>query len=158
MLANGFGEHNIQGISVKHVPLIHNVMNTDLVAAVSDRATDQLSVLFAAGEAVDYLRTRRGVPEPVFEGRPAFGLSTICNILAAVKLARLPRVHTVQTFGVPPSGARLRTRPRAAAGHAKPGATCSAPGEGGRSQIGLHAAMGRRAQERCHGHARRRDL
>ncbi len=47
MLANGFGEHNIQGIGDKHIPLIHNVMNTDLVAGISDRATDQLSVLFA---------------------------------------------------------------------------------------------------------------
>ena len=29
MLENGFGEHNIQGIGDKHIPLIHNVMNTD---------------------------------------------------------------------------------------------------------------------------------
>ena len=105
MLANGFGEHNVQGIGDKHIPLIHNVMNTDLVAAVSDRATDQLSVLFAAGEGVDYLRTRRGVPEPVFEALPAFGLSTICNILAAVKTAKYLRmgpgdvVITVATDG-----------------------------------------------------------
>ncbi|HEX4982865.1 MAG TPA: pyridoxal-phosphate dependent enzyme, partial [Ilumatobacteraceae bacterium] len=28
MLENGFGEHNIQGIGDKHIPLIHNVMNT----------------------------------------------------------------------------------------------------------------------------------
>ena len=60
MLANGFGEHNIQGIGDKHIPLIHNVLNTDLVAAVTDRATDQLSVLFATREGVDYLRRRRG--------------------------------------------------------------------------------------------------
>ena len=31
MLENGFGEHNIQGIGDKHIPLIHNVMNTDVV-------------------------------------------------------------------------------------------------------------------------------
>ena len=71
MLANGFGEHNIQGIGDKHIPLIHNVMNTDLVAGVSDRATDQLSVLFAAGEGLEYLRARRRVPEPVLEALPA---------------------------------------------------------------------------------------
>src|SRR5512133_574511 len=34
LLYNGFGDHNIQGIGAKHVPLIHNVMNTDLVSAV----------------------------------------------------------------------------------------------------------------------------
>jgi len=88
MLANGFGAHNIQGIGDKHIPLIHNVMNTDLVAGISDRATDQLSVLFAEPEGVEYLRARRRVPEPVLEALPAFGLSSICNILAAVKVAK----------------------------------------------------------------------
>jgi cysteine synthase len=88
MLANGFGEHNIQGIGDKHIPLIHNVMNTDLVAAISDRATDQLSVLFAARQGVEFLRARRRVPESVLAALPAFGLSSICNILAAVKTAR----------------------------------------------------------------------
>ena len=35
LLNNGYGEHNIQGIGDKHVPLIHNVMNTDLVIGIS---------------------------------------------------------------------------------------------------------------------------
>ena len=38
MLYNGYGEHNIQGIGDKHIPLIHNVMNTDIAAGVSDEA------------------------------------------------------------------------------------------------------------------------
>src|SRR3954468_19296315 len=42
MLENGYGEHNIQGIGDKHIPLIHNVMNTDLVIGVSDAASDSL--------------------------------------------------------------------------------------------------------------------
>ena len=42
MLYNGFGEHNIQGIGDKHIPLIHNVTNTDLVVGVSDQSTDCL--------------------------------------------------------------------------------------------------------------------
>jgi cysteine synthase len=105
MLANGFGEHNIQGIGDKHIPLIHNVMNTDLVAGISDRATDQLSVLFGAREGVEYLRVRRRVGESVLEALPAFGLSSICNILAAVKTAKYLRlgphdvVVTVATDG-----------------------------------------------------------
>jgi cysteine synthase len=105
MLANGFGEHNIQGIGDKHIPLIHNVMNTDLVAAISDRATDQLSVLFAAREGVEFLRARRRVPEPVLTSLPDFGLSSICNILAAVKTAKYLRlgpddvIMTVATDG-----------------------------------------------------------
>jgi cysteine synthase len=92
MLANGFGEHNIQGIGDKHIPLIHNVLNTDLVAGISDRATDQLSVLFAAREGVEFLRTGRQVPEQVLRDLPAFGLSSICNILAAVKTAKYLRL------------------------------------------------------------------
>jgi cysteine synthase A len=105
MLANGFGEHNIQGIGDKHIPLIHNVLNTDLVAGISDRATDQLSVLFAAGQGLEFLRARRRVPEPVLDVLSAFGLSSICNILAAVKTAKYLRlgpddvIMTVATDG-----------------------------------------------------------
>ena len=105
MLANGFGEHNIQGIGDKHIPLIHNVMNTDLVVGITDRATDQLSVLFASGVGQEYLRGRRRVGQAVVEALPAFGLSSICNILAAVKTAKYLRlgaddvVITVATDG-----------------------------------------------------------
>ncbi len=105
MLANGFGAHNIQGIGDKHIPLIHNVMNTDLVAGISDRATDQLSVLFAAEEGLEYLRVRRRVPESVLAWLPSFGLSSVCNILAGVKVAKYLRlgpddvVMTVATDG-----------------------------------------------------------
>jgi cysteine synthase len=105
MLYNGFGEHNIQGIGDKHIPLIHNVMNTDIVTAVSDAATDDLGVLFSAPAGLDYLRARRKVPEPALAALASFGLSSICNILAAVKTARYlglgPRdvVLTVATDG-----------------------------------------------------------
>jgi cysteine synthase len=89
---NGFGEHNIQGIGDKHVPLIHNVMNTDTVVAISDRATDQLNVLFNTPVGRHYLATRRGVPEPVIEALGSFGLSSICNVLAAIRVARHERL------------------------------------------------------------------
>ena len=88
LLRNGFGEHNIQGIGDKHVPLIHHVHNTDVVAAVTDRATDQLSVLFSDPAGLAYLRDRRGVPEATLAALPSFGLSSICNVIAAVKLAK----------------------------------------------------------------------
>ena len=88
MLANGFGEHNIQGIGDKHIPLIHNVMNTDVATAVSDRATDRLNVLFQTPVGRRYLSRRRRVPEPVVEGLASLGLSSLCNILAAIKTAK----------------------------------------------------------------------
>ena len=88
MLANGFGEHNIQGIGDKHIPLIHNVMNTDVATAVSDRATDRLNVLFQTAVGRRYLSRRRRVPERVVEGLASLGLSSLCNILAAIKTAK----------------------------------------------------------------------
>ncbi len=88
MLRNGFGSHNIQGIGDKHIPLIHHVHNTDVVVAITDRATDQLSVLFSDPVGLAYLADRRAVPEETLAALPSFGLSSICNVLAAVKLAK----------------------------------------------------------------------
>jgi cysteine synthase len=89
MLANGFGEHNIQGIGDKHIPLIHNVMNTDVVVAVSDRATDQLEVMFASDDGLGYLADRRLVAHQTLATLRHFGLSSICNMLAGIATAKL---------------------------------------------------------------------
>jgi cysteine synthase len=89
MLENGFGEHNIQGIGDKHIPLIHNVMNTDVVAAVSDRATDELDLLFNSAAGRAHLVDRKGVDPAVVVSLGHFGFSSICNVLAAVKTVRL---------------------------------------------------------------------
>jgi cysteine synthase len=88
MLENGFGEHNIQGIGDKHIPLIHNVMNTDIVAAVSDRSTDQLGVVFNSAEGREYLVNERRVDRHLVDQLSSLGLSSICNIIAAIKTAK----------------------------------------------------------------------
>ena len=88
MLENGFGEHNIQGIGDKHIPLIHNVMNTDVVCAVSDRATDALDVLFNSPEGRGYLVQRCHVPGEAVDVLDHLGLSSICNMVASIKVAR----------------------------------------------------------------------
>jgi cysteine synthase len=88
MLYNGFGTHNIQGIGDKHIPLIHDVMNTDLAIAISDVATDSLDVLFGTPSGRRYLVDRRGIPPAVVDGLQHVGLSGICNILAAIKTAK----------------------------------------------------------------------
>ena len=89
MLENGFGEHNIQGIGDKHIPLIHNVMNTDVIAAVSDRVTDELDVLFNTPAGRDYLVQRKHIPQEIVDTLPHFGFSAICNTIAAIKTAKL---------------------------------------------------------------------
>jgi cysteine synthase len=88
MLRNGFGEHNIQGIGDKHIPFIHNVMATDVVVAVSDRATDRLGVLFNTAVGRSYLGGRQSVPREAMEALPSMGLSSIANVLAAIKTAK----------------------------------------------------------------------
>ena len=87
LLANGFGEHRIQGIGDKHVPLIHNVTNTDVVTAVSDRSTDALDLVWQS-EAGRGMLSARGVPDDVIGELPSFGLSSICNVVAAIKCAK----------------------------------------------------------------------
>jgi cysteine synthase len=88
MLCNGFGEHNIQGIGDKHVPLIHNVMSTDLVAGVSDEATDALNQLFGSNVGRAYLRNRRKVDRELVRQFDHVGLSGLANIVAAIKTAK----------------------------------------------------------------------
>jgi hypothetical protein len=88
LIMNGFGEHNIQGIGDKHVPLIHNVMNTDVAIGVSDHATDTLLTLFNTDAGKQYLVERRGVDPSFLAALQNFGISSICNIVAAVKLAK----------------------------------------------------------------------
>jgi cysteine synthase len=88
LLCNGYGEHNIQGIGDKHVPLIHNVFNTDHVIGVSDRSTDNLNVLFNTEIGKNYLRNRKGVSESLIANLSHLGLSSIANILAAIKLSK----------------------------------------------------------------------
>jgi cysteine synthase A len=88
LLRNGFGEHNIQGIGDKHVPYIHNVMNTDLVVGVSDRSVAALDLLFDSEAGRSYLSDRRQiVPEAVDELK-YLGLSGIANLVAAMKIAK----------------------------------------------------------------------
>ena len=87
MLYNGFGEHNIQGIGDKHIPLIHNVTNTDVVVAVSDRACDELGVVFNTPEGAADLNDL-GVDPSIISQLGHFGLSGICNVLAAIKTAK----------------------------------------------------------------------
>jgi cysteine synthase len=89
MLENGFGEHNIQGIGDKHIPLIHNVTNTDVVVAISDRATDELDVLFNTPAGRAYLVDHKGLDPELVAALEHFGFSAICNVLAAIKTAKL---------------------------------------------------------------------
>ena len=88
LLRNGYGEHNIQGIGDKHVPLIHNVMNTDIIIGVSDRSTGALDLLFNDTVGHAYLIGRRRIDPAVVGDLNLLGLSGIANLVAAIKLAK----------------------------------------------------------------------
>ena len=85
MLYNGYGEHNIQGIGDKHIPLIHNVMNTDIVVGVSDQATDRLNLVFTTQEGKKFLIEEMGIDAEIVMNLCHFGFSSICNMTAAIK-------------------------------------------------------------------------
>ena len=83
----GFGEHRIEGIGDKHVPWIHNVKNTDMVSAVDDEQTMQLLRLFNEDAGKEALLAR-GVDASVVEQLPLLGISSICNLVSAIKTAK----------------------------------------------------------------------
>jgi cysteine synthase len=87
LLLAGFGAHRIEGIGDKHVPWIHNVRATDVVTAIDDEACMRLLRLFnePAGHAE---LARRGVGSAAIANLPLLGISSICNLLAAIKTAR----------------------------------------------------------------------
>ena len=87
LLKFGFGEHRIEGIGDKHVPWIHNVRNTNLIAAVDDEQTLQLMRLFNEDEGRACLR-REGLDEDMIEALATVGISGICNLVASIKAAR----------------------------------------------------------------------
>lgn len=88
MLCNGYGEHNIQGIGDKHIPLIHNVMSTDFVVGVSDLVSDSLNLLFGDNIGCSYLAGRRKIDPDVVAAFADIGISGLANIVASIKLAK----------------------------------------------------------------------
>jgi len=83
----GFGAHRIEGIGDKHVPWIHNVRNTDMVAAIDDEQTMQIMRLFNEPEGLEFLKAA-GVKASTINQLGLAGISCICNMVAAIKAAK----------------------------------------------------------------------
>ena len=88
LLYNGYGEHNIQGIGDRHVPLIHNVMGTDLVIGVTDRATDHLLVLLNTDVGRAHLADQHDISGVLLDAFRSMGLSSLANVIASIKAAK----------------------------------------------------------------------
>jgi len=87
LLLCGYGGHRIEGIGDKHVPWIHNVKNTDMVIAVDDNACMNLIRLFNDPEGWRYLG-KQGISEDFIQKLPLLGISSIGNLLCAIKFAK----------------------------------------------------------------------
>ncbi len=87
LLLNGYGGHRIEGIGDKHVPWIHNVRNTDMVIAVDDNDCMRLIRLFNEPAGQEFLK-KQGVPEAVVDNLPLLGISSISNLLSAIKFSK----------------------------------------------------------------------
>ena len=88
MLYNGYGDHNIQGIGDKHIPYIQNVMNTDYVVGVSDKGSNALNLVFNTVVGREFLAQRTGLGQQAISGLADLGLSSIANVLGAIKMAK----------------------------------------------------------------------
>lgn len=86
----GRGQHRIEGIGDKMCTLIHNVLNTDFVALIHD--DDCVKGLKIIHDSPDTL-VKFGVDRDVAESmRELFGVSGLCNILGAIKMAKYLRL------------------------------------------------------------------
>ncbi|MEE9230490.1 MAG: pyridoxal-phosphate dependent enzyme [Acidobacteriota bacterium] len=84
----GRGTHRIEGIGDKMVTLIHNVLTTDYVALIHDE--DSVRGLRLLQEISRLLKTSvrpEGGTVDTLDGQ--LGISSVCNIMGAIKLAKL---------------------------------------------------------------------
>jgi cysteine synthase len=86
---NGYGAHDIQGIGDKHVTWIHNVGNMDALMCIDDIECKLGLQLLSEDAGRETLVKRYGIaPEMVEQLGTLFGISSICNILGAIKTAK----------------------------------------------------------------------
>ena len=104
LATGGKGQHRIEGIGDKMCTLIHNVLTTDFVTLIEDEDCVRGLKLLRDGTQI---LIKAGVkPELVNSLRDLFGVSSICNILGAIKMAKYLRlgpddnVVTVATDGM----------------------------------------------------------
>jgi cysteine synthase len=90
----GFGGHRIEGIGDKHVTWIHNVHNMDYLMCIDD--LDCLKGLQVVQEGSSAL-VEAGLTQAEAQGLVGFfGVSGICNVLGAIRTARLLKLRSNQ--------------------------------------------------------------
>lgn len=87
LLDCGFGGHRIEGIGDKHIPWVHNTRNTDTVVAVDDENCMRLMRAFNDPVGKEMLKNA-GVAKEVIDQLDLLGISSVSNVLSAVKTAK----------------------------------------------------------------------
>ncbi len=88
LYSNGFGGHDIQGIGDKHVTFIHNTDAMDAIICIDEWDCKKGMQLIHEGIGHEVL-AKAGVDSSLLDCiKDAFGISTICNILGAIKTAK----------------------------------------------------------------------
>ncbi len=82
----GRGQHRIEGIGDKMCTLIHNVLNTDYVTLIKDE--DSVKGLKILHDGTDILIENGISPETAKAMKEMFGVSALCNIIGAIKMAK----------------------------------------------------------------------
>ena len=112
LLQGGYGSHRIEGIGDKHVPWIHNIKNTDVAVGIDDEACMRLLRLFNEPDGRAHLK-ESGVDPDLVDRLDLLGISSIANLLTAIKTARFfelgPKdmLFTVATDSLELYGSRL---------------------------------------------------
>ncbi|MCL5037895.1 MAG: pyridoxal-phosphate dependent enzyme [Chloroflexi bacterium] len=87
LLYNGYGAHRIEGIGDKHVTWVHNLKNTDMIVDLDDEDCIRILRLFNEPAGHEYLR-KAGVPDNIIGKLDLMGISSIANMLGAIKMAK----------------------------------------------------------------------
>ncbi|MFH1144152.1 MAG: pyridoxal-phosphate dependent enzyme, partial [Candidatus Eisenbacteria bacterium] len=91
LYANGYGGHDIQGIGDKHVTWIHNTDTMDALMCIDEWDSKRGLQVLAEPPGWKAL-ARAGISAAVIERMATlFGISSICNILGAIKTAKFYR-------------------------------------------------------------------
>jgi cysteine synthase len=100
----GCGQHRIEGVGDKMVPLIHNVLSTDYVVLIHD--DDCVMGLALVERYQSFLESALHLTRGSLQGlRGMFGVSGLCNVLGSIRIARFlhlgpkDNVVTVATDG-----------------------------------------------------------
>ena len=88
LLYNGYGGHRIEGIGDKHVPWIHNIRNMDMVAGIDDEPNIRTMRLFNEPAGKKFLVEEKGVDAGLVEKLDLLGISSIANLMGAIKMAK----------------------------------------------------------------------